>query len=235
MRGYSLGLGSESGALKATMIPAILRTIETRWPAFFPASLPLGPHREVQICRAAEFHPEMITPVFRTADLQKQSLYLSSSCGIELDARLTDGDRQGWNPTGIGIAWPESGPTPELSIVEGLLEDWTSQFGGDSGYLTDDVTLLRDDLVERGRQIDRRIVECLYWVTWFGPEQVALIGEAPFRALAERCHVRPMSGGRLVRIQDEPFRADLHEGHRLEMERVFGLAEIHRRFPVQPF
>lgn len=69
-------------------------------------------------------------------------------------------------------------------------------------------------------------------MTWLNPALLEAAGPEALARLSALCHVRPVAGGVIVRIQDEPsVPGEAWTRRRQAADEAFGLAELHRRFP----
>lgn len=214
----------------ADVVVRALSIIERWLPSFFPAGLPVARKRWAPISSPADFDASLVPAAFTVIPGVSVNIPIDGREGMELT--VYDDRDPLYVPACILVTFDET--LPPLACLEGLLSDFIEEFQPHEARLTDQDTPLDEAVCDRRFHIDTsKVPDMFCWLTWLNPGLLEAAGPEALARLSALCPVRPLAGGALVRLQDEPPNVDdpTWNRRRQAAEDAFGLAELHRRFP----
>lgn len=233
MSGYTLLVHRYGKAWPAPGIWRTLEVMERELTDFFPASLPVAPGHSVPITHAADF---------REVDIPKEFITCGKHPFVRVPFKGSHGEKLAildqnadFGTSVVTLDWASVVQLPPTCVLKRLLGALAAALEADWGAVRDDDTPVRHDIRERSFTIDKASVpNALYWMNWFGPAQLRVIGSDRLKRLAPFAEVelRPPDGAFVI-LQQESFSDanPVHVRRREEAEATLGLAELHRQHP----
>lgn len=226
---YYLGIYRYHVPFPADVVVRAL-SILARWlPHFFPAELPVARKRSVRLSSPADYDPDLLPAAFKVNPVETWTPIIG---GGDAELEVADNQQPWIIPANVLVTF--NAALPSFVCLEGLLSDLIEAFQPDEARLTDEETQIADEVRERRLEVDCSRVPAMFtWLTWLNPVLLEAAGPEALARLSTLCNVRPVAGGAIVRLQDEPTRVDDPEWSRRRQaaEDAFGLEALHRRFP----
>lgn len=238
---YYLGLFRHHVPFAPDVVERTLAVLGRWLPGFFPARLPVQPNRPVVLSSPSDYRPSLLPASF-TIDKGDKGDTSEAGAGHWIPVHGHDGnkveivDDRGPDPGSARVlVWfgPRLPPTDRL---ESLLCDLIESLGPEQAWLTDGDTPIENDIDDiYGQSVgfdSSKVPPALYWMTWLSPSLLAEAGDLAWARIRAMCHLRPVAGGVLVRVQDHPSEGtdgDWNERRRA-VEEAFGLERLQERF-----
>ncbi|MFZ5443169.1 MAG: hypothetical protein ACOZQL_24385 [Myxococcota bacterium] len=227
MSRFLLTLNRFAGPWPGEPIRTALDVVWRHLPRSFPLKLHTGPKSVELLERPERFDVRHVPPELVTGDFSHVRLH--GADGVELSVSQS---RDALSRPTVTLSFPAD-VLPDGPSLRALFIELGLALGADGGFVSDEDTLVRDDLYQQSLEVDAaKLPPSVFWMTWLGPAHLANVGD--LTALTRLARVdRLADGSAVVCLQDERFLPSdaTHEQRRVAAEQALDLPRLRAQFP----
>ena len=229
MSQYFLGIYSKDKPFQVEVVQDTLKTIQTYYPDFFPATFEKAQNVFHTIQTPDDFNYDLIPKAYWVEEGVSVRIPIEGENGVELS--IVDDRDSTLIPSNVLISWTDKNDLPDFTTVKNLFCGLIETLNPTSACVTEEEMGLRDDIYERSFLVDNTLIpESLCWMTWLGPKHVQNIGEAPIKSIKDTISLEPCGSGYILSLMQEPYQ-DSNPDHlrfREEIETRLGLTAMYK-------
>lgn|SRR3989338_6848799 len=230
MNAYYIGLYKSGAPFNENIVQQVLSSLKKALPDFFPATLQTDENIFIAINSEEDFNYSLVPDSYWIEKGLSVRIPLIGKNQVELS--IIDDRESLYIPSSIILKWKETDKLPETAQLEQILSELISATSPSYAYVSNESIALNDAFYERSFSVNEaEVPAALYWITWFGPQQLKSISPEQLDALQSfrEIKIQACAHGKLVTLTREAFDENnpAHVQLREKAEGVCGLTAIY--------
>lgn len=231
MNAYYIGLYKSGTPFSENIVQSVLTSLKKVLPEFFPARLQTDESTFHTITTAEDFNYGLIPNSYWIENGLSVRIPLLGNNQVELN--IVDDRESIYIPSSIVLKWKEKRELPETTRLELLLLELINATSPTYARLSNESIVSNDTYYERSFSVNEaEYPAALYWITWFGPQQLKVISVEQLDALRSfpEIGIQACADGKLVTLTHDVFDEGnpAHLQLRKEAEGACGLTAIYK-------